>query len=85
MAVFCADGLAESGVSEADSRTVWTVRTMIEHAATKMLLIDHFRYNESGLECICPLSDLDIVVSDRKPDSALGEHLNSNSVTFHCA
>ncbi len=83
MVVFCADGLAVSGVSEADSRTVWTVRTMIERSTQKMLLIDHFRFNETGLEQICAVSDLDMVVSDRKPDAALLTELKANGVTFY--
>lgn len=85
MAVFCADGLTESGVSEADSRTVWTVRTMIERSTRKMLLIDHFRFNETGLEQICTLADLDLVVSDREPDKALLKEFKSNGVAFHKA
>jgi len=83
MAVFCADGLAFNGVSEADSRTVWTVRTMINRSETKMLLIDHFRFNETGLEQICPLSDLDIVVSDRNPDKLLLNELTANGVSVY--
>lgn len=85
VAVFCADGLAATGVSEADSRTVWTVRTMIGRSTRKMLLIDHFRFNESGLEQICAVSDLDMVVSDRKPDAALMKELKASGVTFHGA
>jgi DeoR/GlpR family transcriptional regulator of sugar metabolism len=85
MAVFCADGLAANGVSEADSRTVWTVRTMIEQSTQKMLLIDHFRFNNTGLEQLCSLSDLDIVVSDQEPDAALFKKLKKENVTFYSA
>ncbi|MBT4891014.1 MAG: DeoR/GlpR transcriptional regulator [Rhodospirillales bacterium] len=85
MAIFCADGLAVSGVSEADSRTVWTVRTMIDRSTQKMLLIDHFRFNETGLEQICLLSDLDMVISDQEPDTSLLDALKENNVAFHSA
>jgi hypothetical protein len=37
MAFFCANGLAASGVSEAHSRTVWTVRTMIERSTQQKI------------------------------------------------
>ena len=83
LVVFFADGLSAGGVWEADSRTVWTVRTMIGQSANKMLLIDHFRFNETGLEQICTLSDLDMVVSDRKPDALLLKELKANGVVFH--
>jgi DeoR/GlpR family transcriptional regulator of sugar metabolism len=56
---------------------------MIDRSTQKMLLIDHFRFNETGLEQICGLSDLDVVVSDRKPDTVLMKELNVNGVTFH--
>jgi len=83
MVIFFADGLAVNGVSEADSRTVWAVRTMISRSSRKMLLIDHFRFNETGLEQICTLADLDMVVSDREPDRALLKELKANGVAFH--
>ena len=56
---------------------------MIGQSANKMLLIDHFRFNETGLEQICTLSDLDMVVSDRKPDALLLKELKANGVAFH--
>jgi DeoR/GlpR family transcriptional regulator of sugar metabolism len=83
IAVFCADGLAKSGVTEADSRTVWTVRTMIQQSTQRMLLIDHFRFDEQGFEQICDLADLTCVISDRKPEPELLKELERNQVVFH--
>ena len=85
LVVFFADGLTVNGVSEADSRTVWALRTMIERSQRKMLLIDHFRFNETGFAQICSLADLDVVVSDRKPNVPLSAALENNGVAFHCA
>lgn len=83
--VFCADGLSATGVTEADSRTVWTVRTMLEQSADRVLLIDHFRFGEQGFEKICDLSDLTAVISDRCPDSELMAVLKQKEVLFHQA
>jgi DeoR/GlpR family transcriptional regulator of sugar metabolism len=85
MAVFFADGLAASGVSEADPRTAGIVTTMLRQSERNMLLIDHFRFDHQGLQKICSLSDLDLVVSDRAPSRELQKELSSNGVIFHCA
>jgi DeoR/GlpR family transcriptional regulator of sugar metabolism len=85
LVVFFADGLTVKGVSEADSRTVWALRTMIAQSIQKMLLIDHFRFNETGFAQICTLSDLDVVISDRRPNAALLAELTKNNVAFHRA
>ncbi len=85
LAVFFADGLTDRGVWEADPRTVGVVQTMLRHAARNMLLIDHFRFDEQGLQRICALADLDNVVSDRKPGAKLLAELARQTVDFHGA
>ncbi len=84
MAVIFADGLAPSGISESDSRTVWTVKTMMRQSAKNMLLIDHFRFGREGLHRICGLEELDVVVSDRRPDRSLTTLLRERGVRFLC-
>ncbi|MDX1400377.1 MAG: DeoR/GlpR family DNA-binding transcription regulator [Kiloniellales bacterium] len=85
LAVVFADGLAVSGVSESDSRTVWTVKTMLRQADNNMLLLDHFRFNQQGRQKICDLDALDMVISDREPGPFLLQALKENNVAFHCA
>lgn len=84
VAVIFADGLAPSGISESDSRTVWTVKTMMRQSAKNMLLIDHFRFGREGLHRICGLEELDVVVSDRRPDRSLTTLLRERGVRFLC-
>lgn len=83
LTVFFADGLAWGGVSEADSRTAWTIKTMLAHSQKNMLLIDHFRFGQQGLQKICSLEELDTVVSDREPDAELRGKLRKANVAFH--
>ena len=85
LTVFFADGLASGGVSEADSRTVWTIKTMLAHSEKNMLLIDHYRFGRQGLQKICSLSELDAVVSDRRPDPELHGKLQEADVAFYAA
>jgi DeoR/GlpR family transcriptional regulator of sugar metabolism len=82
LSVFFADGVAAGGVSESDSRTVGLVKTMIRQSTTNMLLIDHFRFGRQGMQHLCSLDELDIVVSDDEPDDELHQHFLQNSVEF---
>ena len=84
LAVFFADGLAASGVTEADPRTVGVVQTMLRQSKSNMLLLDHFRFDHQGLRRLCGLAELDMVVSDRKPGAALTAELARNGVALHC-
>ena len=83
LAVVFADGLALEGVSEADPRTVWTIKTMIKQSAENMLLIDHHRFGRQGLQKICDLGEIDMVVSDKAPDPTLAAALTEKGIALH--
>ncbi|MBL6932036.1 MAG: DeoR/GlpR transcriptional regulator [Rhodospirillales bacterium] len=85
LAVFFADGLSTDGVSESDFRTSWMVKTMLKQSSKNMLLIDHFRFSQQGMQQLCTLSELDIVISDDDPDTELRNHFLKNDVAFYCA
>jgi len=70
---FGTSGLTVDGPNEYDSRVTWTVRRMIEQAQTVVLLVDHYKFGEVRLERICPLTDIDIIVTDQLPDAKLYE------------
>lgn len=80
LAIFFADGLDTSGASEADSRTVYAVRAMLDNAKSNMLLIDHYRFGQQGMHRICGLDRLDQVVSDTRPPETIAEALSTNNV-----
>ncbi len=85
LAVFFADGVATSGVSESDSRTSWIVKTMLAQSKRSMLLIDHFRFDRQVVQQLCTLDELDIVISDNDPAAELRSHFLQNNVKFHRA
>ncbi|NMM43632.1 DeoR/GlpR transcriptional regulator [Rhodospirillaceae bacterium KN72] len=80
LTVFFADGLDADGVSEADSRTVYAVKAMIDNSRHTMLLIDHHRFGQHSMQKICGLKTLDRVVSDEPPDDDLVAALAENGV-----
>lgn len=70
---FGASGLTVDGPNEYDSRVTWIVRKMIEQAQSVVLMVDHYKFGEMRLERICPLTDIDIIVTDQQPDAKLYE------------
>ncbi len=47
LVVLSVDGLSKEGVMEIDSRTAWVLRTMIEQARRRVLLVDHSKHHLS--------------------------------------
>lgn len=82
LAIFFADGLDTDGVSEADSRTVYAVRAMLDSAKRNMLLLDHHRFGQQGMHKICGLDKLDHVISDTDPPPAIVQALAEHDVQF---
>lgn len=58
---------------------------MIEQAQSVILLIDHFKFGEMRLERVCPLTDIDIVVTDQQPDARLYEAMMAAGVDLQVA
>jgi len=83
-AVFGASGLFEDGACEVHSGIAWTDRAMIRQAHRRILLLDHSRFDRSLMELICPLSALDVLVTDRMPQGRLAEALQENGVSILC-
>ncbi|CAN5140924.1 hypothetical protein BH10PSE7_BH10PSE7_39200 [soil metagenome] len=77
---FGASGLTVDGPNDFDSRVTWIVRRMIEQAQSVVLLVDHYKFGEMRLERICPLTDIDIIVTDRQPDAKLYEAMQTAGV-----
>lgn len=77
---FGASGLTVDGPNEPDSRVTWIVRRMIEQAQSVILLADHHKFGEIRFERICPLTDIDIIVTDQTPDTKLYEAMMTAGV-----
>lgn len=82
--VFSVDGLSSAGAMEIDSRTGWILRRMMSVARRKMLLVDHSKHHQKSLELVCPLTSIDMLVTDLPPDEALAHHLDNAGVIVKC-
>jgi DeoR/GlpR family transcriptional regulator of sugar metabolism len=80
-----ASGLTESGPSEAHSGAAWVKRRMLEQAKQRYLLLDASKFGVIRHELICPLTNVDVLVTDREPNDWLSSALNQASVATRVA
>ncbi|WP_099867551.1 DeoR/GlpR family DNA-binding transcription regulator [Pararhizobium haloflavum] len=80
-----ASGIAEAGIMDANRPASAIKRVMIAQARQTTLLIDRSKFEKSYLSIICPLSDLDAVITDSPPGRMLEQALGASGVTLHVA
>lgn len=78
-----AGGLTAEGAADADTRSVWIKRVMVERARRVLLLVDGSKFDLQQFELIEPLSKVHDVISDRAPPSPLARALAAEGVEFH--
>lgn len=78
-------GLTAAGPTEANSGSAWVKRCMLAQSQRHVLLVDQSKYNQPGLQVVCPLSDLDDIVTDEAPPRALADRLGKAAVRLHLA
>ncbi len=74
-AIVGASGLTAEGPNEANSGAAAVKRAMLARAQERMLLIDHLKFGQPNLEVVCPLEDLNRIVTDRPPARELVQAL----------
>ena len=84
-AVIGAGGLTADGPTEVLSDAAWVKRVMLERARRGILLVDHSKFDQARYEIICPLAELDDLVSDDPPPRALAEAIAQANVALHLA
>jgi DeoR/GlpR family transcriptional regulator of sugar metabolism len=75
-----AGGVAREGVTDADSLGCAVKRAMIDSAARTVLLVDSSKYEAAQFERVCPLPDIDAMVSEARPPKPLAASLKSAGV-----
>jgi len=85
VAVIGAGGITENDITDADSKAIWVKRKMIERSARTLLLLDHGKFGKCMFENVCTLGEIDDLIVDKKPPSALDRALKSASVQIHVA
>jgi DeoR/GlpR family transcriptional regulator of sugar metabolism len=66
-AVIGASGLTLEGPNEANSNSAAVKRAMFSRAQERMLLIDHLKFGQPNLEVVCPLNEVNRIVTDKAP------------------
>lgn len=84
-AIIGASGLGSEGPTEASSSSAWIKRVMIERSVQAILVIDQTKFGQTMFEVVCPLSDLDHLVTDAAPIGSLQKSLAKANVTLHVA
>ena len=84
-AIIGASGLTAEGPVELDSAATWVKRTMIERAARRFLLIDESKLGALSIETVCPLDQINDLVTSAPPSAALRDALNAAGIEVHVA
>jgi DeoR/GlpR family transcriptional regulator of sugar metabolism len=78
-----ASGLSVEGPVEAKSAAVWVKRSMIERSERSLLLVDQTKFGVRSLELVCPLADLDDIITDIGPERDLRDAVVAAGVRLH--
>lgn len=79
-AVIGASGLTVEGPTEVHSGAAAVKRAMLKRATEGILLIDHSKFDQPNLEVVCPLADIDRLVTDAPAPPGLGTALRGAGV-----
>ena len=80
-----ASGLTPEGPVDMDTAACGVKRAMIERAERRILLVDQGKFEVRSLQLVCPLAELDDVIADARPETALRKALTAADVAFHLA
>jgi len=70
----------KAGLTETNPQQTFIKKIMLENALQKILLIDNSKYDVVDLNRICSLSELDIVITDNKPDDKYYQFFRQNDI-----
>lgn len=64
----CCGFTVENGPTEAEGENAEIKRVMAKNAKCKILLCDSTKFGRDYFCRVCPISDIDMIITDRKPD-----------------
>lgn len=70
----------KAGLTEPNPQQAFIKKIMIENAQQKILLADSSKYDVIALNRICDLSDLDIIITDNKPNNEYYNFFKRNDI-----
>ncbi len=84
-AVIGAGGLTAEGPTDVQPGAAWVKQVMLERARRRILLLDRSKFEQARYELVCPLADLDDLVTDAPPPAALADAIRAAGITLHLA
>jgi DeoR/GlpR family transcriptional regulator of sugar metabolism len=75
-----AGGVTAEGVTDADSLGCSIKRAMMDRSERTVLLVDSSKFDVAQFERVCPLADIDAMVSEALPPKRLASRLKSAGV-----
>lgn len=79
-ALLSVSGLSAFGGTEVVSGIAWTERSIVAQSSRNVILVDHSKFGNTSLELVCKLEDIDILISDARPEGELLEALKEADV-----
>lgn len=74
-AVLSVSGLSPLGGTEVVSGIAWAERAIVAQSTRNVLLADHTKFGSTALEMVCSLDEVDILITDERPQGELLEAL----------
>lgn len=84
-AVIGSSRLDADGPSDSNPTSVWIKRSMIKQANQTILVLDHEKIGEVAFERVCPLGDIDHLVTNGQLPEVVSKALIIAKVTVHLA
>ncbi len=73
-------GITEAGLNETHPGITAIKRAMMARSRRRVALMDHGKFDQSSLALVCPLREINVLVSDRAPGGALATALRQSGV-----
>jgi len=70
----------KAGLTEPNPQQTFVKKIMLENSQQKILLIDSSKFDVVALNRICSLSEVDIVITDNKPDNKYYNFFKQNDI-----
>lgn len=80
-ALIAVGGVAPSGLSVSNIPEAQMIQEMMEAAQRVVILADSTKFDRRSLAVICPLSRIDVLVTDRRPSGDLAHALDQAEIT----
>lgn len=83
--IISASRLDAHGPSDLNPATIWVKRKMIENAEGSILVLDHTKFGGAAFERICPLVEINWLVTDRPPPEVLSPAIMAAGIRVEIA